>query len=141
MFGLNGQQIVQRARVLAAEHAIRRALPADASDAALEAASTAVSDLVARDRRLRRPLRDPGVMTLIDALVTWEVVVAAVGTDAAEARWRELRGMERTTGSSPSTPAAPPIDIASPTDFMWVVSVGSAPGNFSKAKRGTFTTT
>ena len=34
-----------------------------------------------------------------------------------------------------------PIAIASPTDFMWVVSVGSAPGNFSKAKRGTFTTT
>ena len=34
-----------------------------------------------------------------------------------------------------------PIAIASPTDFMCVVSVGSAPGNFSNAKRGTFTTT
>ena len=34
-----------------------------------------------------------------------------------------------------------PMAIASPTDFMWVVSVGSASGNFSKAKRGTFTTT
>ncbi len=34
-----------------------------------------------------------------------------------------------------------PIAIASPTDFMCVVSVGSAPGNFSKANRGTFTTT
>ena len=34
-----------------------------------------------------------------------------------------------------------PIDIASPTDFIVVVSVGSAPGNFSKANRGTFTTT
>ena len=34
-----------------------------------------------------------------------------------------------------------PIAIASPTDFMWVVSTGSAPGNFSNAKRGTFTTT
>ena len=34
-----------------------------------------------------------------------------------------------------------PIAIASPTDFMWVVSVGSAPGNFSNANRGTFTTT
>ncbi len=34
-----------------------------------------------------------------------------------------------------------PIAIASPTDFMWVVSVGSAAGNFSNANRGTFTTT
>ena len=34
-----------------------------------------------------------------------------------------------------------PIAIASPTDFMCVVSVGSAPGNFSNANRGTFTTT
>ena len=34
-----------------------------------------------------------------------------------------------------------PIAIASPTDFMVVVSSGSAAGNFSKAKRGTFTTT
>ena len=29
----------------------------------------------------------------------------------------------------------------SPTDFMEVLSKGSAPGNFSKAKRGTFVTT
>ena len=34
-----------------------------------------------------------------------------------------------------------PIAIASPTDFMCVVSVGSAAGNFSKANRGTLTTT
>ena len=34
-----------------------------------------------------------------------------------------------------------PIDIASPTDFIVVVSVASAPGNFSKANRGTLTTT
>ena len=34
-----------------------------------------------------------------------------------------------------------PIDIASPTDFMVVVSVGSAAGNFSNANRGTLTTT
>ena len=30
--------------------------------------------------------------------------------------------------------------IVSPTLFICVVSVGSAPGNFSKAKRGIFTT-
>jgi hypothetical protein len=34
-----------------------------------------------------------------------------------------------------------PSDIASPTDFIVVVSSGSAPGNFSNANRGTFTTT
>ena len=34
-----------------------------------------------------------------------------------------------------------PMDITSPTDFMWVVRVESAAGNFSKANRGTLTTT
>ena len=34
-----------------------------------------------------------------------------------------------------------PIAIASPTLFIVVVSSGSEPGNFSKANRGTFTTT
>jgi hypothetical protein len=34
-----------------------------------------------------------------------------------------------------------PMAIASPTDFIVVVSVSSAAGNFSKAKRGTLTTT
>ena len=34
-----------------------------------------------------------------------------------------------------------PMAMASPTDFMVVVSTGSAPRNFSKAKRGTLTTT
>nr|BFE88813.1 hypothetical protein GCM10020093_114140 [Planobispora longispora] len=34
-----------------------------------------------------------------------------------------------------------PMAMASPTDFMWVVRVWSAPVNFSKAKRGTLTTT
>ena len=34
-----------------------------------------------------------------------------------------------------------PIDIASPTLFIEVVSRASAPGNFSKAKRGILVTT
>jgi carbamoyl-phosphate synthase large subunit len=34
-----------------------------------------------------------------------------------------------------------PIAMTSPTDFMAVVRVGSAPGNFSKAKRGILVTT
>ncbi len=33
-----------------------------------------------------------------------------------------------------------PIAITSPTDFICVVSVGSAVGNFSKAQRGNLTT-
>jgi hypothetical protein len=34
-----------------------------------------------------------------------------------------------------------PIAMTSPTDFIEVVSVVEAPGNFSKAKRGTLVTT
>ncbi len=34
-----------------------------------------------------------------------------------------------------------PMAIASPTDFMVVVSARFASGNFSNANRGTFTTT
>ncbi len=34
-----------------------------------------------------------------------------------------------------------PMAMTSPTDFMEVVRTGSAPGNFSKAKRGTLVTT
>lgn len=51
-----------------------------------------------------------------------------------------LVSSERSTLPSASEKLRP-MDIASPTDFMVVVSVGSAPGNFSNAKRGAFTTT
>ena len=34
-----------------------------------------------------------------------------------------------------------PIAMTSPTDFIEVVSRGSAPGNFSKVKRGILVTT
>jgi hypothetical protein len=34
-----------------------------------------------------------------------------------------------------------PMAITSPTDFICVPRVGLAPGNFSKAQRGIFTTT
>ena len=40
-----------------------------------------------------------------------------------------------------ASPKLRPMAIASPTLFIVVVKVVSAPGNFSKAKRGTFTTT
>ena len=57
--------------------------------------------------------------------------------------------VERRRGASPGLRSAfcsasvklRPIAMASPTDFMWVVSVGSAAGNFSNANRGTLTTT
>ena len=39
------------------------------------------------------------------------------------------------------SPKVRPIAMASPTDFMAVLSSGSAPGNFSKAKRGILVTT
>ena len=60
-------------------------------------------------------------------------------------RWLQSNGAsfdssERSAFCSASVKLRP-IAIASPTDFMWVVSVGSAPGNFSNANRGTFTTT
>ncbi len=66
--------------------------------------------------------------------------------------------VERATGRRPSGTAPPrrssersafcsasvklrPMAIASPTDFIVVVSVSSAAGNFSNANRGTLTTT
>jgi hypothetical protein len=48
--------------------------------------------------------------------------------------------MERSAFCSDS-PKERPIAIASPTDFMEVVSSGFAPGNFSKVKRGILVTT
>ncbi len=58
------------------------------------------------------------------------------------------------TSSRPSSPVSSPrsafcrlsakvrpMAITSPTDFIEVVSSASAPGNFSKAKRGTLVTT
>ena len=51
-----------------------------------------------------------------------------------------LRSSERSAFCSASGKVRP-IAIASPTDFMCVVSVRSAPANFSNANRGTLTTT
>lgn len=76
VFGLNGEQLVHRARALAAEHAAQRELPTDASDAQLESAITAVGGEVARDRKLRRELRNSGVKTEADARL-WEVETRA----------------------------------------------------------------
>ena len=78
---------------------------------------------------------------------------SAVSTDSSvSSATRSSAGVGPTTQPvrSVSSPRRPfwnaslnvrPIAITSPTDFIWVVSVGSAAGNFSKAKRGIFTTT
>ena len=73
-----------------------------------------------------------------------------LGEQRAPCRGRPTPGASRTAASALSSERSAfcsasvklrPIAIASPTDFMWVVSTGSAPGNFSNANRGTFTTT
>ena len=51
-----------------------------------------------------------------------------------------LVSIERIALFSASVKLRPRL-IASPTDFIVVVSTGSAAGNFSKANRGIFTTT
>ena len=51
-----------------------------------------------------------------------------------------LVSIERIALLSASVKLRPRL-IASPTDFIVVVSSGSAPGNFSNANRGIFTTT
>ncbi len=57
-------------------------------------------------------------------------------------QWNELPRFSRLRSAFWSAVAKlRPIAIASPTDFIVVVSVASAEGNFSKAKRGAFTTT
>ncbi len=54
--------------------------------------------------------------------------------------WLPFFSSERSAFCSASVKFRP-IAMASPTDFMVVVSVESAEGNFSKAKRGALTTT
>src|SRR5215213_8194058 len=48
---------------------------------------------------------------------------------------KRLTSIERTPFWSASLKVRP-MAIASPTDFIWVVSVSSASGNFSKVQRG-----
>ena len=91
----------------------------------------------------------------------WMPDSAASAADDSPARMRPSRASRRShfgIRMSPSLRAVPsssrersvlpiasqklrPMPIASPTDFICVVRVPSAPGNFSKAKRGALTTT
>ena len=76
----------------------------------------------------------------------------SVGTDASSSSSSALRSSSPQWNDEPrfssersafcsAVAKLRPMAIASPTDFMVVVSVGSAAGNFSNANRGTFTTT
>lgn len=111
MFGLNGEQVVHRCRARAAERARELDLPRDADDAQLVAASQQVLAALDRDRKLRRPLREPTVRAIAEALATWEVVLAAVGPEEAEARYHVLRGLE--------PPEATPEEATPPEEPAW----------------------
>lgn len=100
--GLDGEGVVLRCRALAAERAAANAVRSDAEDHELEAAAARLLEDLARDRKLRRPLRDDTVREIALALVTWEVVRASVGPERAEARYAALRGYD------PSPPPATP---------------------------------
>ena len=55
-------------------------------------------------------------------------------------RPKRLTSIERMTFWSDSLKVRP-MAIPSPTDFIWVVRVSSASGNFSNVQRGIFVTT
>ncbi len=65
---------------------------------------------------------------------------APVGASPLQWKLTPFLSIDRSALPSASVKLRPRL-IASPTDFIVVVSTGSAAGNFSKAKRGTLTTT
>ena len=70
------------------------------------------------------------------------LVVALAGTVDLPISFRPVRPVSRPRNAFCSDSwKVRPIAMTSPTDFIAVVSVGSAPGNFSKAKRGILVTT
>ena len=71
---------------------------------------------------------------------TRKAVAAASGAGPSQWKTMPVLSMERMAFWRASVKERP-MAMASPTDFMVVVSLGSAPRNFSKAKRGTLTTT
>ncbi len=89
----------------------------------------------------------PARMACMTVLMRPSVGTLAVSRSAAlspgspvKANWLPFFSSERSAFWSASVKLRP-IAMASPTDFMVVVRVASASGNFSKAKRGTLTTT
>ncbi len=84
-----------------------------------------------------RDLVEPSVGRGLDRL---EQLVESASTSGPVQNPARLVSSERSTLPKASVKLRP-IDMASPTDFMVVVRVPSAPGNFSNAKRGALTTT
>ncbi len=67
---------------------------------------------------------------------------SSTGSRISPANTNGALGSSRLRSALPSASVKlRPMAMASPTLFMWVVSVESAEGNFSKANRGTLTTT
>ncbi|MFA9428644.1 hypothetical protein [Egicoccus sp. AB-alg2] len=92
--GLDADGIVQRIRELAREQAARLPLSVGATDGQLEQAIEQVSAAIHDDRRLRRFFRQGEAASgIARSLVTWEILVAAVGERCAEARLNVLRGL------------------------------------------------
>ena len=69
------------------------------------------------------------------------VVALAEARDLDLVEAGRARSPARAAPSAATSAKVRPIAITSPTDFIEVVSSGSAPGNFSKAKRGILVTT
>ena len=67
----------------------------------------------------------------------------AAGLDALDQDRLQRRARGVNSGGVPSRTGTDDDDLGmtSPTDFIEVVSVGEAPGNFSNAKRGILVTT
>ena len=100
------------------------------------------------------PVAAASSATVAPARIAWWTVVSRPSCGTAERAIRsalspggrhQLNGAagfssERSAFCSASGKLRP-IAMASPTDFICVVSTGSAPGNFSNANLGTLTTT
>ena len=90
----------------------------------------------------------------VDALLAWAVRRNRSGVARASAARISSASLSNAISSSPVSPVSSerrafckdspkvrPMAMASPTDFIEVVNSGSAPGNFSNAKRGILVTT
>ena len=75
------------------------------------------------------------------ASAAWKACADAIARHRRLRRGPTARSPARAGPSAAPRRRTAPIAIVSPTDFIEVVSVAGVPGNFSKVKRGIFTTT
>ena len=81
-----------------------------------------------------------------ETLLSGKTLVCARSMGRGIVRITHAPAPDPQAGGAPACPADRPwlshvLAIASPTDFIAVVRIGSEPGNFSNAKRGIFVTT